>query len=136
MKSELEEKIMQCFPWFEARNLWTGKKLGFANSCEHESGWYDLIYNLCKEIDQLYKDKKSDINKLRIYQIKEKYALLDFNIGNYIDGAFEITQKYHELSGKVCEECGSEGYLCIKGGWYKTLCFSCSKKNNFIRIKK
>ena len=137
MRQELEDKILQDFPWFEARNIWTGEKLDFPHCCECESGWYDLIYNLCKELDQLYKDKKADISTLRIYQIKEKYGLLDFNIGNYIEGAFEITQKYHELSKKVCEECGSNnGEMYIKGVWVKTLCQICANKDGFIKCKK
>ena len=130
------EKIMKDFPWFEARNVWTGEKLGFPHPCECQSGWCDLIYNLCKELDQLYKNKKADISNLRIYQIKEKYGLLDFNIGNYIEGAFEITQKYHELSGKVCEECGSNnGEMHIKGAWVKTLCQTCAEKDGFVKCK-
>jgi hypothetical protein len=42
MRQELEEKLMQDFPWMEAKHIWTGKKLDFPTPCECEDGWFNL----------------------------------------------------------------------------------------------
>lgn len=68
MRQDLEEKLMQDFPWMKARHIWTGKKLDFPTPCECEDGWFNIIYNCCKEIDDLYKSKNANINDLIIYQ--------------------------------------------------------------------
>ena len=129
MNQNLEDKIIEDFPWFEAKNVWTGEELGYAVGCECGDGWYDLIYNCCKEIDELYNSKNANINNLRIYQIKEKYGTLQIYLGNYIDGVNEIIDKYEKSSCRICEICGDRGRLEVKGGWIKTLCEK--HKNNF-----
>lgn len=122
MRPELEEQIMNEFPWFEARNIWTGERLGFPISCECSDGWYDLIYKMCQEIDLFYKEKNKDIFQFRIEQIKEKYAGLNIYISNYIEGIEEIIEKYEEKSYYICEVCGIEGSVRVRGSWLKTLC--------------
>jgi hypothetical protein len=34
-------------------------------------------------------------------------------------------------AAKTCELCGEEGKLCIRNGWYKTLCPPHAKENEY-----
>lgn len=122
MNQELEDKLMEKFPWFEARNVWTGKKLSIPHPCECDDGWYDLIYNFCKDTEELYKSKNEDIFDIIIVQIKEKYGTLRIYLAGYLDGIDNIITKYENLSAKTCEICGDKGKLSTDGFWYKTLC--------------
>lgn len=122
MNTELEQLLMERFPWFEARNVWTGEKLGIAYPCECGNGWGQLIYNCMEEIELLYQNKNADISELHIYQIKEKYARLMIYLGNYIDGVMDILSKYEDLSANTCEVCGASGEVCMKNFWIKSLC--------------
>lgn len=138
MDCKLEQQLMDQFPWLEAKNVFTDKRLGFPLPCECDDGWYQLIYDCLEEIEQLYKSKNADISELRFYQIKEKYARLMIYMGNYIDGVMDILSKYEDLSAKTCEVCGESGSIRIKGYWIKSLCdkhrdglgFTDAKKKN------
>jgi len=131
MDQKLENKIMQGFSWFEARNAWDDEKLGFGYPCECNDGWFQLIYDLCKELDEYYKSIYEDINTLRVLQIKEKYGTLCFYIGSYYGDANKIVHKYEEKSYDVCEICGEHGKLRTKGRWLKTLCETCKDKYGY-----
>jgi len=134
MREELENQLAKDFSFMKARNVWTGELCfdDYGNTygfpCECNDGWYQLIYDLCKEIENHYKNNKADINELRIYQIKEKFASLRFYTGNVINGVFDIISKYEDQSMHVCEVCGAEGEIKKRHQWLKTLCDSCAKE--------
>lgn len=135
MREELEQKLMDEFPFMEAKNVWTDRKLGFPMGCECEDGWFDLIYNCCKEIDELYKQRNKDSSEIKIYQIKEKYGALCIYLGNYIDGVSEIVNKYEDESVNICEICGQRGKVKINGSWLKTLCDKHAELYGYKNIK-
>lgn len=96
---------------------------------EVDDGWYDLICNLCTELQEW-----SDLNKKQIVakQIKEKFAGLRFYCGidgdkdNVKDGSdfsqiCKIISKYEALSYETCECTGGIGNICKRGFVYKTL---------------
>ena len=122
MNDKLEQQLMDEFPFMEARNVWTGEKLNYPVSCECQDGWYDLIYNICKGITDLYNDKNVDISEIIVIQIKEKFGSLNIYTGGLLSEAFNILHKYEDLSKETCEVCGDKGELMHQGGWYKTLC--------------
>ena len=136
MDCKLEQQLMDQFPWFEAKNMFTDEALGFTLPCECDDGWYQLIYNCLEEIEQLYKSKNADISELRFYQIKEKYARLMIYLGSYIDGVMDILSKYEDLSAKTCEVCGNPGDIRIKGYWIKSLCEKHRDELEFTDTKK
>lgn len=86
---------------------------------ECDDGWADIIFNLCKELQQ--EIDNSGCEQVVAAQIKEKFAGLRF----YSSGGNEVTDaiidKYAKLSSDTCELTGGKGYLCEKLGWYKTL---------------
>lgn len=86
---------------------------------ECDDGWFDIIYNLCKDIQQ--EIDNSGCEQVIAAQVKEKFAGLRF----YASGGNEVTdamiEKYCKLSRETCEITGGKGYTCQKNGWYKTL---------------
>lgn len=86
---------------------------------ECDDGWFDIIFNLCKDIQQ--EVNNSGCEQVVAAQVKEKFAGLRF----YSSGGNEVTdamiEKYCKLSRETCEITGGKGYTCQKNGWYKTL---------------
>lgn len=121
MREELENKLMKDMPFLEAINVFSGEKLGFPIYCDCDDGWFNLIYNCFKEIQELYNKSNISISNLIVYQIKEKYGGLRIYLGSYIDGVQEIVNKYEKLSYEICEICGEKGKTRGKV-WFKTLC--------------
>lgn len=122
MRKELEQKLMDEFPFMEAQAIWSSKKLGIPFPCECSDGWYTIIYNICKELNELYISKNVNLDKIFIIQIKEKWGALNFYTNGLIDGGYEIVEKYERQSSNICEICGEQGELKSKGSWYRTLC--------------
>ncbi len=100
--------------------------MSYGISCD--DGWYDLLYNLCEELQGL-----SDAYGKQIVatQIKEKFGGLRFYIK--VDGENQPTDdewklisatidKYEELSLDTCELTGGIGDMCKRGFLMKTLC--------------
>lgn len=137
MKIELEQKLMDNFPFMRARNLWTGKLLNFAISCDCDNGWFDLIFNLCKNIQEILNKKpKNFVKGFYPLQIKEKYAGLRFYVSYGDDDIFKLIDEAEYKSNNICEICGNEGFLCIKNTWYKTLCEVHMNEMDFVKLKK
>lgn len=55
-------------------------------------------------------------------------AALRHHFLSYIDGAIGMAEA---MSAITCEETGRPGELCVRGGWYKTLCPEEAKKQGF-----
>lgn len=75
-------------------------------------GWYPLLIELIKELDQQGWDRQ-------VSCIKEKYASLRF----YTDHKYyDTTEKYERRSKYICETCGDKGKIHTSGGWDYTAC--------------
>lgn len=126
MRKELENKLMD-FSFGFARNVWDGKlclddennPYGFP--CECGDGWFELIYELCDKLNELYLQNNVDPAEIQILQIKEKYGGLRFYTGGLIDGGHDIIYTYEEQSYEICEVCGKPGKI-RDGRWIQTLC--------------
>ena len=93
-------------------------------SLECGTGWYEIIYKMCVEIDDLYFKRDCNID-VTILQIKEKYGALRVS-DNKLDAEIGfIVSKYEELSKHTCEICGAEGKLINDGYWIKVRCEDC-----------
>ncbi len=74
-------------------------------------GWYDLVIELIKELNELGWNKE-------VGSIKEKFGELRF----YAETPhYDVLEKYTERSKGICEKCGKPGELRIEG-WWITLC--------------
>ena len=121
---------MDDFSFMQARNIWTGEKLGFPISCSCENGWFDLIYDLCNKIQKVLDKESSEfVEGFYPIQIKEKYAELRFYITYGNDEIFTLIENAVLKSKSICENCGKAG--SIRGqlpGWIYTRCDRCWKK--------
>ena len=116
MNSTLQTKLETHFPWFNT-------------IIECDDGWYELIYNCLKEIEEFCKTKNKPYPE--IAQIKEKYSSLRIYTYDFDLGIDEIIDKYESMSKSICEHCGSYGQLSINGGYYRTLCEDCRSELRF-----
>jgi len=118
MDKELEDSLVKKY------NYMFDEKETFSFSCD--DGWYDLI-----DI-ALLKIKKADTTKeFRILQIKEKYGMLCLYGNRENKKIQDIVSKAEDVSLKICEICGKDACLCVKGMWYKTLCQTCREKYGY-----
>ena len=130
MNTEHELKLFNDFP-----KLYAGKDLplsenlmSFGFSCG--DGWFDIIYDLSKEINDLCKN--IDPYPITVLQVKEKFGSLryyynvicdDDNLFNKIE---EFILNAEKRSNKTCEECGKfSGSKTQINGWVSNLCEKC-----------
>jgi len=123
MKHELEEKLRKEFVFYKYGGF-HGKGLSF----ECGDGWFNLLYNLSKQIEKLMNDKK--INKdFRVHQIKEKFGFLHYYTNFSTNELDDLITQAEEKSIVTCEQCGKKGNIRDIGGhWCMTLCNSCFNK--------
>ena len=114
MRSNLQEKLTDRF-------LFLPKYL------EIEDGWYDLIFNLCEQIEMRLRNKKHDFE---VVQVKQKYGSLSFYTNIYEDNnlynnLIELIDEFENKSENVCEYCGKKGKPIWKNHWCNTRCDIC-----------
>lgn len=87
-------------------------------------GWFSLIELILQYIQSYNKDKAEEY-QIVVYQIKEKWGILQLEIGNYPNELAKMIEAAEKASTTTCEKCGAPGSLREFGGWYKTLCDDC-----------
>jgi ribosomal protein L37AE/L43A len=126
MKKELEQKLAERFPTFFRDLGGDPMNTCMAWGCECGSGWYDILFQMCLDIEKELEDKAELKEAFRFDQIKEKWGTLRV----YSSGNNEIIYKIIALaehnSGTVCENCGSTEDVKKEGpGWIITRCQKC-----------
>lgn len=123
MTTKLEKQLQQKYPEL-FKNLDGEPNLtALAFGLECEDGWYDLIDELCKDI-QTYvvsENKKQPI----ITQLKEKFGGLRFYCSNKDDYILKRIKEAEEKSLTICEICGSPEGVLDRKGWWKVKCINC-----------
>ena len=126
MRNELEKKLIEKFPKIFRDVGLTPQESCMAFGCECDDGWFDLLNELCTEI-QVYLDKNKNCKQVVAAQVKEKFGGLRF----YYDGGDEVTETFvmraEQESEKICEKCGKEGTIGGKS-WLKCLCKNCNNE--------
>ncbi|MEC1304291.1 hypothetical protein [Lysinibacillus capsici] len=125
MREDLEEQLLQRFPWLEQSDLDNGKEQMDIVPCFVGVGWFNLLSNMFLEIENLYNSLNEPLEKISFYEIKEKQGLLRVYMKNGVTGLQEILNKYEILSGQVCEICSEIGEL-QDGAWTVVVCKDCS----------
>lgn len=128
MKLELENQLLDKYPWFKYKN----------NSKEHPKpiikcycgdGWYRLIDEMLEEIESLYRQKQWTLNSIHIYEVYQKYGTLQLFMNTDIpEEVYTIAEKYESLSESVCEVCGVNGSMRELNDWLKVLCDDCTRR--------
>ena len=144
MKEELDEKLQTRFVWLKRPEFIRNKKYEYVQGytlyenwgfSDVSDGWYELIYNLCKEIEYTYEKENRPVDMV-LQQVKSKFGHLcwyyswpghengvhaiDSMLGGGIriypkgdEDSFEniiagIVSKYEKRSRTTCECCGSD----------------------------
>lgn len=144
LKKELDEKLQSEFPWLKQPELQREKSYecveGYNNYenfgfSEVGDGWYQLIRELCTEIENIYKEAGQPVT-MKLAQVKSKFARLrwyydlpgkeigihglDFigsgSIRMYPEGEndslesklAECVRRYEAKSTNICEHCGAD----------------------------
>lgn len=122
MKEEHEEKLFNDFPelFFEERR--GPRKHTMISNIACGDGWFDIIYNLCKEIHPM---------RATIMQIKEKFGTLRFYCSfpeDYSERGYKFIREAEEKSGETCETCGDPAEFRVRNGWRYVSCQPCHEK--------
>lgn len=144
MKKELDEKLQDAFPWLKQPELHKEKPYDFIEGYslyenygfdEVPDGWYQLIYDLCSEIESIYKEYGQPVT-IKLAQVKSKFAQLRFyydlpgkEVGIHAfdfigSGSIQMypkgeensleskiaacVRKYETKSKSICESCGAD----------------------------
>lgn len=137
MKQTLEKQLESAFKFMVKHPLKNPdfiEDLYSAFGCECRDGWYELLYNLCDEINEIYLNYEIEPN-ITVNQVKEKFGTLkfyysipsdtDINLVNEID---EVVDRYSRKSEVTCEVCGQQGKLRQDTVRWEVLCDSCLMK--------
>jgi hypothetical protein len=127
MKPELEYKLYHKYPAiFRQRKL----PMSESNMCfgfEFQNGWYDIIDNLCQQIQDYVNAGNCD--QVEATQVKEKYGQLSFYIAGGDDFVYNLIDAAEDLSYKTCEYCGTTKNVGRTIGWIITCCKKCHSEN-------
>ena len=80
MRDDLELKLQEEFAFMWQNNVDEEKHLYRRWGCECSSGWYDIIHDCCKQIEERYAQDDVEID-FEPAQIKEKWGTLRFYYG-------------------------------------------------------
>lgn len=138
MTIELEEKLAQEFDFM--KNKHEAFRYNYEDKdapipCECDDGWFQIIYDLCKGIQDVLNESETLI--IKVCQIKEKfgtlrfyYSLCEYNSDSEKDreASNKIEQLIREAENRsevTCEWCGKQGKL-RRDGWLICLCDECN----------
>jgi len=114
MKPELEKILSTEFHFYKGH-------FGMGLPFECGDGWFDLLYQLSKDIQALI-NSGVEIPEFAVSQVKEKFGTLRYYYYGGSDEVSDLVQKAEEASASICEVCGKPGACRKEGGWYSTLC--------------
>ena len=122
MNTELIQQFYDRWPkWFVGLTQSPYEScLAFGFECG--DGWFDLLWNLCEDIEKL-----NPPDDFEVHQIKEKFAGLRFYTGAGTEEIFNRIDQAEAESYKTCETCGSKDNVTSEGRWITTLCKECRK---------
>ncbi len=136
MEKKLQDKIYKKYP-----KIFVRRKLPMTQTCmcwglACSDGWYKLIDLLCANLQ--WDTDHNDYPQIEATQVKEKYGTLRFYY-SYAEGDTKCDERKHgyqdgmisfaeQMSGYICEKCGSTIGVTQTKGWIISLCASCMKE--------
>jgi hypothetical protein len=150
MNEKLQTKLAEAYPTIFKNIGGDETKTCMAHGIQCNDGWYDLLDTLCYTMQQhcdvantryiTETDKyefvvEGDPEYVQVVaaQVKEKLGTLRF----YVDGGDAATegmiQMAEQMSGRICELCGSPAKTSRDSGWLHNTCDACNKR---IRLER
>lgn len=124
MNKSNTEKLFNRFNFFKPERPITEALMAFG--FEHEDGWFDIIWNLCEDLEVLIKEE--NIQDFEVVQVKEKFGSLRFYTDGGTNSIYNRINKAEGDSSATCEKCGKQpAKSTTERSWIKTLCEECSK---------
>jgi hypothetical protein len=132
MSPDKEAKLFDDFPELFRSRTEKGSSMCFGFACS--DGWFDLIYNLCSDIDS--EAKKSGLSGdgyPDVVQVKEKFGGLRFYSScdeSLSKTMYSLIDKAEAESFKICEVCGSKesvttAVTSASNWWIRSICQKC-----------
>lgn len=132
MKAELQNKLYKKYPQIFKQKDLPKQQTAMCWGISCGDGWYDLIDELCGNIDNRLKNLNRNKGKAPVLiceavQVKEKFGGLCFYIyggDDYISGLIGMAES---MSYNICSECGNKAKSNERNrGWIYTLCQACA----------
>ena len=114
MNEQNTKKLFNRFKFFHPEKTLMQSLMGFGFECG--DGWFELIYKLCEDIEELGVD-----DGFEVMQVKEKFGGLRFYTNYGTEKVYSLIEKAENKSFKICEVCGKPGRP-RGNGWITTLC--------------
>ena len=143
MKRELDEQLCVKYPKIFKDRHGDMKETLMCWGFECGDGWYNIIDQLCANIQhhvdwkQEQKEKYSrgeGCSQVIAVQIKEKFGTLRFYYDGGDDTIGGMVRMAESMSAVTCEECGAPGQLRGRG-WLYTACDTHTKEYDKIDEK-
>jgi|SRR5215510_3577356 len=112
MDIELQEKLVNHFP----------KLYKFSKSFDCGNGWFDLIWELSKKLEELIEPWIEEGSNSYATQVKEKYGTLRFYMSCETEEMSSLIAESEKKSSETCEVCGNPGTLDGVTYWLATHC--------------
>ncbi len=129
MKPELEKQLVERFPKIFQMVGSTPQESCMAWGMDCGDGWYQLIHELCRELQHSIDNSSSD-HQIVATQVKEKFGGLRFYINSGSDEQYGAIHFAEIFSFSICEECGTTKDVTTEGGWLRSLCPSCRENRD------
>jgi hypothetical protein len=131
MREDLEEQLCKKYPKIFADRNRPMTETAMCWGFEHGDGWYNIIDQLCSNIQSHIDWKNRDslvVPQVVATQVKEKFGTLRFYYDGGDDYISGLTSMAESMSAVTCDECGAPGQQ-RSGGWIRTLCDNHKKKD-------
>jgi hypothetical protein len=129
MKSALQNKLYEKYPKIFAQHNWSPTKTAMIWGFECGAGWYELLDNLCQNIQNTI--DVLHLKQIEATQVKQKFGSLRFHYTPPIDEIEKLVEAACIESENICEECGTRESVqesVIGGIWKTPLCGICKIK--------
>lgn len=122
MRTDLERRLLEAYPELFPDGLDPVPGNGMRDGFRCGDGWFDLIDQLCSEIQWWISENR--MPPVQVSQIKEKFGTLRFIFSGGNDVTFGMKDLAEAMSACICEECGAPGRLREERNYKLTLCNS------------
>jgi hypothetical protein len=129
MTESLELQLVKEFPTFFRDYKGDLKQTCMAWGLECGDGWFNLFYNLNKDINN-YLQSLPEKDRPDFYwsQVKEKFGTGRFYCNGGDDKIDDLITEAENKSGDTCETCGERG-ITRGNGWLYTSCEKHSRES-------
>tara|TARA_R110000737_G_C14607521_1_gene490352 strand:- start:329 stop:778 length:450 start_codon:yes stop_codon:yes gene_type:complete len=145
MRDSMEEILVKAHPVIFRDYKKSPRETCLAWGLECGDGWFAIIKELCKDVDEYCKDRPFVIVA---DQVKEKFGTLRFYYHTERSGGEDsdedyrvirdIVSKYERLSEVTCEVTGQPGTMHMRSpsGWIRTLSKEQAKIGGYVVVPK